>query len=351
MTIGIGGKVMKSKVLPFVMSWALLCSFVPSNHYYHSVLASKDLYVDDVIVPFDLDNQETVTTKSNVLQNEVGHVSMNYEVLKMYKYTELLLDYVPTYVMLYEANVYLNNKVHYKGGLFNWYDGYHAAFLKNISFSFKWNGVNNVQHSYCMPSVGEDGDSKGLRLLKDVYTNSPENGHNYYAEDTSSTYNKQTDRNCFLTDFFDPNLDECVNTASHIYSNSYYWSAANINNLIDGYDSRTAAYLTSSKTVTSNSVAFDQSFEYNHDISYKSNGQKYDIFYARDDQFLFSGPCTNGEDDFYPMYFTFYGMSAIQTSSVPTSINVSMFLDTMHGSHVFLDTFESTATNNFTINL
>ena len=58
-----------------------------------------------------------------------------------------------------------------------------------------------------------------------------------------------------------------------------------------------------------------------------------------------------GIEDRFPMYFTFYGVTAVQTSSVPSSIDVTMFLDTLHGSHTYLDTFESTRTKKFNIKL
>ena len=58
-----------------------------------------------------------------------------------------------------------------------------------------------------------------------------------------------------------------------------------------------------------------------------------------------------GIDDPFPMYFTFYGVTADETSSVPSSIDVTMFLDILHGSHTPLDTFESTRAKKFNIKL
>lgn len=335
-----------------ITSSLLLCSYKPENDIYTSILARKDYFVSDVLSGFKSSNKQTVTTTSHILNNEVGRVTMNYEVISLLKYTDILTSFTPAYVMLYEANVYLNNNVHYKGGFANWCDGYHPGFLNDLRFSFTFNNVSNAEHYYCTPSKGDDGNDSGIRLLKDVMLEGYNNGSDLYKEDTSSTHFKGTNKNCFSNDNLGIELDWMDKTANSIYSNSYFWSisSSHLNNLMDYYDSRVAALVSTSKSNSNNKVSFVQDFSYNKKVSATNNGTSWTISVNNDNN-LYSGPATDGKDDDKPLYFTFFGNCAVQSSSKPTSIDVSMYLDTWHGSHVYLDTFESSAVKNFTISL
>lgn len=70
-----------------------------------------------------------------------------------------------------------------------------------------------------------------------------------------------------------------------------------------------------------------------------------------DDKGLYSGPCANGVDLDKPFNFSFFGAIGVESENRPTSIDFEMKMDTFHGSHVNLDTFESSATDSFTIRL
>lgn len=65
----------------------------------------------------------------------------------------------------------------------------------------------------------------------------------------------------------------------------------------------------------------------------------------------FLDPCVNGVDLDKPFNFSFFGAIGVESENRPTSIDFEMKMDIFHGSHVYLDTFESSATDSFTIRL
>ncbi len=59
--------------------------------------------------------------------------------------------------------------------------------------------------------------------------------------------------------------------------------------------------------------------------------------------------CKDGKDEDDPFDFTFYGAFGVESSKKPSKITIDLKLDTYHGSHTALDTFESDATESIVL--
>ncbi len=299
-------------------------------------------------------SSRSISTLSNVKNDTVATLTFNYEVYEMNKPTELLTTYHPSYVLLYQADIYVNNKVKYKGGMFNWFDGEHAGFLKNISISATFSGTKNQTHHYCTPSIDSSSGNYSLRIMRGVY---PED--DLYTQNSKSA-NKQTDDNNVTDGLANSNLDTFTDTVG-IMSNSYYYNLSYMNThiteFLNKYDSRILAMVSSSENVESDKITFNQKFEYNQKLAVSPSeyGTGYTYKVTHDEKGIYSGPAKYEDskdiDDSKPFNFTFYGTFGVECPQKPSSILIELGLDTYHGSHVNLDTFESTASDSFTISL
>lgn len=329
------------------MSFLLMAGTASNFVVNFSYIARKNITCKTLLHSY---SSESISTLSNVKQDTVATLTLNYEVYQMYKPTELITTYHPAYVFLYQADVYVNNAVKYKGGMFNWFDGCHAGFLNYIDITTVFNGTSGATHKYFTPSLNSDDDCDGYRILRGV---DPQD--DIYAEN-SQTSDKQTDYNRADSGKVNDNLESFTDAVS-MYTNSYYDSnydmIRNYGNYIGSYDSRLIADIDASQTVGSNSLTFDQRFTYNNELTATFDGVSSapNISVTHDSQGLYSGPCTNGADDSKPFNFCFYGAIGVECPNKPSSISITLQMDTYHGSHTVLDTFESNASRTFTVSL
>lgn len=294
-------------------------------------------------------SSESITTLSHIKNDTVASLTFNYEMYQMWKNTEVLTTYHPSYIMMYQVDVYVNNAVQYKGGLFNWLDGNHAGFLDKISISAKFDGISNVTNAYQTPSVDLENNSSGLRFLKGVYPN------NSLYSYPSYSYNKQTEYNMISGVDSSRNLPHFIDTPCY-YSNSYCLSYVNYINdpsvLSGKYDGRLVTKINAIQSKTSNSITYNQDFNFNNKltVTLSDSGGVPNISNDTSDN-LYSGPCTNGTDDSSPFYFTFYGVYGYESDTQPTKVTIDLYMHTYHGSHTALDTFDSEASKSFIIHL
>jgi hypothetical protein len=329
----------------------LLCSFKPTAGAYYSILAKTNISVADVLKKYDPSNKQTVMTTSNTYNDEVGHVFLNYEILSQAKATEMYSGFIPVYLMLYEADVYLNNNVHNKGGFGGWRDLYEPAFIDELKLSFTFKGVNSIRHSYCTPSIGDAGDSSGIRFLKGVDLNGTNNGADLYKDDTNDTSEKLTSGNCFSEGGNELKLDWMEKVMYSIYSTSYCWEASSMKpENLDSFDSKLAVKFSSSTVKSTPELTFTQDFLYNQRVSVINNGDVKKVVVGTNDN-IFSGPIKDDSGKLKPMYFSFFGVCAIQSDDKPTSIDVSMSLDTTYGCHEWLCVNEASSHKYFQIKL
>lgn len=329
----------------------LLCSFKPTAGAYYSILAKTNISVADVLKKYDPSNKQTVMTTSNTYNDEVGHVFLNYEILSQAKATEMYSGFIPVYLMLYEADVYLNNNVHYKGGFGGWRDLYEPAFIDELKLSFTFKGVNSIRHSYCTPSIGDAGDSSGIRFLKGVDLKGTNNGADLYKDDTNDTSEKLTSGNCFSEGGNELKLDWMEKVMYSIYSTSYCWEASSMKlENLDSFDSKLAVKFSSSTVKSTPELTFTQDFLYNQRVSVINNGDVKKVVVGTNDN-IFSGPTKDDSGKLKPMYFSFFGVCAIQSDDKPTSIDVSMSLDTTYGCHEWLCVNEASSHKYFQIKL
>lgn len=329
-------------VLPIISVFLMSSTYAFVTPF--SKIARKDVACKERLVPY---TSESITTLSHIKKDVVATLTFNYEVYQMWKSTEVYSYYQPSYIMMYQADIYVNNAVQYKGGLFNWFDGTHAGFLDRISIKTKFTGLTDITNAYQTPSDGHRAGSEGLRFLRGVNPHSSR--YTYSSEDND----KQTKYNC-IDGIMDENSLPSFQTTPMHYSNSYYDSQqdfeANPNDLESSSDFRLNAYIETSQDLKDTSITYNQSFKYNWKLNQTSDGQLAVPHFTNDDK-LYSGPCTNGVNDSTPFNFTFYGVYGFESDSKPKDISVDLYMHTYHGSHTSLDTFDSEASKSFNIQL
>lgn len=252
---------------------------------------------------------------SNVLNNVAARITFTYELYKMYKYTEILTKYVDSYTLIYRVNIYVNNNVHYKGGVFNMFNGYNPAYLKKISIISTFNSLTNIQRHNVTPS------GTGVYSLREV--------NPYYNE-------YPTDYNYLIACY------QILQTNTSFESMSYSNPCDEFYDEDYGFDSRISARLVTTKTLKETSLSYYQSFEYNYKIdSHIKDAKK--INYKKIENELYSGPEKDGE----PFNFAFYGAINFESESEPKNSSIKINFETNHGSTVALDKFSSSTTLNF----
>lgn len=317
----------------------------PYSYIIHKIITCKNQLAEY--------SSRSISTLSNVKKDTVATLTFNYEVYQMWKPTEMTPTYHSSYVLVYQADIYVNNKVKYKGGMFNWFDGEHAGFLKNISISATFFGTDNQTHHYCTPSIDSSGENNSLRIMREVYPDDDIYTCESKTDDKQSLDNQVKNG---LTDRLDLFTDTMCPTSNSYYYNLSYMNT-HITEFLNKYDSRILAKVSSSENLESDKITFKQNFEYNQKLvvtaSEYGTGYTYDV--SHDEKGIYSGPAKYEDgkdiDDSKPFNFTFYGTFGVECPQKPSSILIELGLDTYHGSHVNLDTFESTASDFFTISL
>lgn len=325
----------------------LLSSFTTGDFYsFFSHISRTNLIVLNTLKEY---SSVSISTLSNVKQDIVSTLTLNYEVLQMYKGTEVISTYHPGYVFLYQADIYINNSVEYKGGLFNWFDGCHAGFLDSLSIGLTFNGTGQISHAYQTPSLPSRDFNDNPRFLRGVFPTD-----NLYQQD-SYYYDKQTEHNMIglYPRFNDLDLfTDAINIVSNSYFDSVYEAVFNYSEYIGQYDSRLIANVNTTETRYNNSITFSQIFSYNNQVTFTFNGTSSTptIQIYNDPDHLYSGPCTNGIDDNAPFNFTFYGAFCVECANQPNSATLSLNMHSYHGSHTALDIFDSSASTQRNIN-
>lgn len=341
---------MESKLKLFCLPLSLSLLSASSTNFVNvnSYIKHENIMCKKQLVPY---KSESFSTLSNVKKDTVATLTFNYEVYQMYKGTELLTKYNPGFILLYQIDVYINNSVKYKGGVGNWFNGNHAGFLNYINLKTEFDGLNYTGHKYQTPYLDSNGETNGYRYLRGVFPNDSRYKQN------SKDYDKQTSYNRVSTVLDNYYVDggDLFKYATNIYTNSYFNNVNDVYNdanLLDEFDSRLVAKLTtSSSTYQSSKVYFEQKFQFNNKVSYSvsDTGTK-KVSIASSDK-LYSGPCKEGKDESSPFNFSFYGVFAVESSVAPSVIKVDLSMDTYHGSHTALDTFESSANKNIIIHI
>lgn len=336
----------KLKLLCLPLSFTLLSASSTNFVYVNSYIKHSNIMCKKQLTPY---TSESFSTLSNIKKDTVATLTFNYEVYQMYKATEVYNNYNPGFILLYQIDVYINNAVNYKGGVGNWFNGTHAGFLNYINIKTEFDGLDYTNHSYQTPCLDKNHNEKGYRFLRDV------NPNDYKYTQNSKNTNKQSTYNCVdgVNDSYLASSEDKFQNAVNIYTNSYHYSTDLIYddyNLINSFDSRLLTYLTTSKNTESTKVNFEQNFSFNNKLNFNYSNNKVNFSVDSSDK-LYSGPCTNGKDDSQPFNFTFYGVFAVESSKVPSTIKVDLKMDTYHGSHTALDTFESSANKSIVIHL
>ena len=293
-------------------------------------------------------SRKKITTLSNVKKLPVASLTFNYELYQMYKPTELITTYHPGYVLLYQADIYVNNRVQYKGGIGNWFDGCHSGFLNYIDINAVFDGLEYTGNSYQCPSYDSHYATRDFKYLRGVDPHDSKYSLSSADNDKQSFYNRV---DVVLAPFEGGKFQDC----SNLYTNSYYNSALEINddfNLLKEMDSRLVALETPTINVSNNkTIEFDQLYQYNTKVEIIEKDGKYEEKFTSIDNGLYSGPCTNGKDDDKPFNFTFYGCFAVESNKLPDTIRINLKMDTYHGSTTYLDKFESMAQGDILLRL
>ncbi|MFA6830305.1 MAG: hypothetical protein WCR67_06375 [Bacilli bacterium] len=287
----------------------LLCSASPYNVY--SSLTKNSFTVVEVISKGYQNNQ----VLSNVKQLEAASISVDYEYYQMGNNTVLLTNYVPAYQVIYKAEIYLNNKVQYKGGIFNWLDGEHPAYINSLLVNASFEGVTNVNKAYQTPySV----DGFEIKIADRV---------NPFDPEEDSIYNS-------FSGVHGPSF--LFTTAASLNSSSYYYNSISICNVSDlVFDSRLCAILKTSSSLSNKTQSFSQEFLYGHPVD------KYDGTVLKDKREYFSGPWNieKGGPDSNPFIFRIYGSFGLESATKPSKMKLAFTMNTTYGSAVVSDNF------------
>lgn len=303
---------MKNKILTTISSF-LAGSLLMSASYqngisYYSTIAETNLSIISILSS----GSDTVNQGANVTGNIAATMTVSYELFSMDKTTALYTNYVPVYSLVYRVDIYLDNDVNYKGGLFNWFNGVNPCYLNYISVSASFEGVSDI--GKVVQSPNDNSSDSNIRLLEDV---DPYNG--YGTSLGSRAYSISGFETCF-----------------GIGSSSYYNGLDELDNNETGlYNSRIAARISSSEDITDNSVSFTNHLTYGYKIQVDDRG----TYYATETDY-YSGPVESES----PFYFTYYGAMNIESETQPTNCEMTFKMNTTHGSSVLNDHFTNTAT-------
>lgn len=308
---------MKKKILAaissFVVGNLLMSSSYQNGFSYYSTVVGSNISIVSILSS----GSKTVNQGANVTGNTAATMTVYYELFSMDKTTVLYTNYVPVYSLIYRVDIYLDNDVKYKGGLFNWFDGVNPCYLNYISVSASFEGVSDIGKVIQSP---KDSSSKSnIRLLEDV---DPYNGYGTSSEN----------RIDYISVF---------ETCYGLGSSSYYNGLDELNNYEIGfYNSRVAAKIVSSESQTNNSVSFINSLTYGYKIQVDDKGK----YYATETEY-YSGPDKSDA----PFYFTYFGAMNIESETQPTNCEMTFRMNTTHGSSVLNDHFTNTATLNIDV--
>ena len=260
---------------------------------------------------------------SHILNNEAASIVFNYEIFEKRKDYAPYSYYKTSYHVLYRADIFLSNEIHYMGGVGNWYNGFNPAYIDYLAVSTTFSGgtVNTDDKKILTPELKHYNYS----MIKDLTPESFGFG--------SSLYNN--------VDTVDHEFETNIVYKAKGYTESWE-KVANF----DGFqrlNNRLVARTTRKLTDTSGSLVVDDKYDYGYRVFFNNatnkmeieKGGKYDLPVKKE---FISGPI-KGQRDFR---FSIFGALNLQTDKVDR-IMINVDLNTYHGSSVWLDKFRSNA--------
>lgn len=305
----------------------LLSSFTSANKLY-SPIAETNINSQTLINSGSEYGEAITTGKKQV----AASVTFNYEFYKMEDSTALITKYVPGYALIYRIDIYLNNAVQYKGGVFNWFDGENPCYLQNINIDADFAG-SNIKNYFQTPETISGSE---WRCLEEV---------NAYDGAKNTTYNSIG----LYTHDIHVNLFE---TASRLDSTSYGLSLTDLcYDYVKGkthvFNEKLGAQTNNDIKVTnSSSITFNQRYTYGYK-TYKTGYNYIDDKHAPYDYVkdsngnivkskYYAGPTKSDS----PFRFSFYGAMDFESDTTPTLSKLSVDVNVTYGSSVALDSFD-----------
>lgn len=309
------------KIILIISLMPLLVSLSPRT--YENNVAFDSLILEENTKIFRLIEKNTIKRicPSHILEEEAASVTFNYEVFEKRKDFAPYNGYKTSYHVLYRADIFLSNLVHYKGGVGNWFDGQHPAYIDylKVSVSFKGGTAKTNDRKIFTPKV----DASQYSMIKELNPTSLSFG--------SSLYN-----NVEVQSGFD---------ANNVYSsNSYTKSWENIADFgeFERLNNRLIANASRSINEKDGNISVSHRYQYGYNLYFDNDANKIKLETDKNGKPVKkefkSGP-NEKESDFR---FSIYGALNLQTDKVD-EISLNVFLNTYHGSSVWLDKFFSSA--------
>ncbi len=256
--------------------------------------------------------------KSNVLGNEAASVTVSYDFLEKHKDYAPYNGYKKSYHLIYRLDIYLNNNVHYKGGVGNWFNGNNPAYLNSI--------IVNTEYT-----------SSSFSKLK--YVTTPVEDHSIYTDTYVLLRDINPSRYVYETNEFNhvvhnTNVGFDANNGYISKSYSTHRKDSITDRDFNNMNSKLIAHMSAENKVATNKLTNKVSLVYGNKLAQDNNGNRY-IESNRDE--LYSGPLKEGS----PFMFSIFGTENLQNDDDISSATFSVSMYTTHGSSVPLDTFKS----------
>lgn len=251
--------------------------------------------------------------KSNVTQDFVASIQLDYELFKMEKTTVLYTNYVPVYSLAYKATIHLSDGVDYKGDFLNLGFKHNPAYLDTIRISTDFASTEDITRATSTPSESNSNESL-LHLMLDT--------------DPLDGLLKNADN------YVEPSLNGGYETSYHLNSTSYCTSLTDVNTTpIDLTDYKLfhfdtiAAALYSDMDYSSNEANTNLKLEY----GYCLNRDPIDGVWSATKQDNFSGPMLDDGD----YIFCFYGANNYETMGEIESFDLTLSMTGYYGSYKY----------------
>lgn len=316
-----------------VLSLPLLSLVMSFASGFSSSIAGKEIKAQKLISS----DTKTAQVLTNVKDQVAAQINVTYEFYKMDNTTSLFTHFVPAYSLIYRMDIFLNNKVKYKGGVGSWFSGENPCYLQSISVSADFTG-SNISRAFLTPNISDF----------DFLEVNP-----YLGE-------QNVENNCIGTPrYMSTSEIHSFETAYHLDSTSYALSTTQltrdyVNKGIrnDDMDSRLCCLLLPSATISDNKnkVEFSQIFRYGYQYYFDTEDNCYSAkpIAQQNNMNFFSGPKEyNGPIDSLPFNFSIYGALNFQSDTEPKISNLNIEFDTVYGSMVWLDSFKGNLTIDF----
>lgn len=308
------------KVLVFLSLMPLLISMSPGEN-------ENDVDLDSLVLGektkiFKLIDKGSIKKicPSNILNNEAASIIFNYEIFEKRKDYAPYNYYKTSYHVLYRADIFLSNKIDYKGGVGNWFDGSNPAYIDYLGVSTTFSGgtINKDNKKILTPELKHYNYS----MIKELTPESLVFGSSLYNNVDAVNYGFETNK-VYMAKGYTESWENVAN----------FDEFQNLNN-------RLVARTTRKLTDTNGSLVIDDRYDYGYRVFFNNDTNKMEIEIGEYDlpikkEFI-SGPI-KGQKDFR---FSIFGALNLQTDKVER-ITINVDLNTYHGSSVWLDKFWS----------